>query len=500
MTNKPSNASQPTEADIQAQKQSLLNQHYASIRKMNTKHLNKALSSAPSVLSKFDSKQVANFLQNPQKHEKQLRQLSNYLYNVSSQYRQIVRHFATLPTYDYTLNIVEMPSKPNVDKITKAYQKAAQYVDKLNLTHEMSKVLKVAFKEDVYYGYEHESKDSYFIQQLSADYCQISSIEDGAFNFAFDFSYFDKYSAELELYPDEFRIKYAIYNLNKQTNRWLELDSNKTICVKVNEEIVSYALPPFNTVFESIFDLDEYKKIKKAKAKMDNFLLLAQQIPMDDKANDIDVFKISLETAMMFHNQLSESVPDGVGAVTSPMELNAIRMEKSTSDMDTIAQAQREVYTDSSISQYLFNSDKNTSVGISKSIMADENVLYSTLNQIERWVNRKLKRQQGVTKFYIKFLDMTNFSREETFNRYLKAAQFGAPVKMEMVASLGLSPLEILNKATLENEIFKLQDLFIPLQSSHTQNGDNSEGNGRPKSSENNISDSRQVDLDNADD
>lgn len=493
MTNK------PTEADIQAQKQALLNQHYASIRKMNTKHLNSSLTTTPSVLSKFDSKQVANFLQNPQKFEKQLRQLSNYLYNVSSQYRQIVRHFATLPTYDYTLNVVEMPAKVNVDKITKAYQKAAQYVDKLNLTHEMSKVLKIAFKEDVFYGYEFETKDSYFIKKLDADYCQISSIEEGVFNYAFDFSYFDKYKNELDLFPDEFKAKNAIYELDKQKNRWQELDANSTICVKINEESLT-VIPPFNTVFESIFDLDEYKKIKKAKAKMDNFLLLSQQIPMDDKTNDVDVFKISLETAMMFHNQLSESVPDGVGAVTSPMELNAIRMEKSTSDMDTIAQAQREVYTDSSISQYLFNSDKNTSVGISKSIMADENVLYSTLNQIERWINRKLKRQQGVTKFYIKFLDMTSFSREETFNRYLKAAQFGAPVKMEMVASLGLSPLEILNKTTLENEIFKLHELFIPLQSSHTQNGDSSDSNGRPKSSEDNISDSRQADLDNADD
>lgn len=487
------------EADIQAQKQALLNQHYASIRKMNTKHLNSSLTTTPSVLSKFDSKQVANFLQNPQKFEKQLRQLSNYLYNVSSQYRQIVRHFATLPTYDYTLNVVEMPAKVNVDKITKAYQKAAQYVDKLNLTHEMSKVLKIAFKEDVFYGYEFETKDSYFIKKLDADYCQISSIEEGVFNYAFDFSYFDKYKNELDLFPDEFKVKNAIYELDKQKNRWQELDANSTICVKINEESLT-VIPPFNTVFESIFDLDEYKKIKKAKAKMDNFLLLSQQIPMDDKTNDVDVFKISLETAMMFHNQLSESVPDGVGAVTSPMELNAIRMEKSTSDMDTIAQAQREVYTDSSISQYLFNSDKNTSVGISKSIMADENVLYSTLNQIERWINRKLKRQQGVTKFYIKFLDMTSFSREETFNRYLKAAQFGAPVKMEMVASLGLSPLEILNKTTLENEIFKLHELFIPLQSSHTQNGDSSDSNGRPKSSEDNISDSRQADLDNADD
>ena len=362
----------------------------------------------------------------------------------------------------------------------------------------MSKVLKVAFKEDVFFGYEHESKDSYFIQKLHADYCQISSIEDGVFNFAFDFSYFDKYPNELELFPDEFKAKHLIYTLNKQMNKWLELDSSKTICIKINDDIIDYALPPFNTVFESIFDLDDYKKIKKSKAKMDNFLLLSQRIPIDEKTPDIDIFKISLDTAMLFHNQLSSAVPDGVGVATSPMELSPIKMEKSVNEMDTIAQAQREVYTDSAISQYLFNSDKNTSVGISKSIMADENLLYNTLNQIERWINRKLKKQPGTMAFYIKFIDTTNFSRKEVFERYLKAASFGAPVKMEMVASLGLSPMEILNKTKLENEIFKLQDLFLPLSSAHTQTDDNT--NGRPKKSEDERSDSRQVDIDNLED
>ena len=488
------------EDELAQRKAALYSQFATSIRKMNTKNLNKALSPTPTALAKFDSKRVAEFLQNPAKYEKQLRQLSNYLYNVSSQYRQIVRHFATLPTYDYTLNIAEIPAKINAEKITKAYQKSAQLVDKLNLKHEMSKVLKSAFKEDVFYGYEHEAKDSYFIQKLNADYCQISSIEDGVFNFAFDFSYFDKFPNELDLFPEEFKVKHLIYELNKQTNKWLELDSSKTICIKINDDIIEYALPPFNTVFESIFDLDDYKKIKKSKAKMDNFLLLSQRIPIDDKTSDIDIFKISLDTAMLFHNQLSAAVPDGVGVATSPMELSPIKMEKNISDMDTIAQAQREVYTDSAISQYLFNSDKNTSVGISKSIMADENLLYNTLNQIERWINRKLKKQAGNLKFYIKFIDTTNFSRKEVFDRYLKAAQFGAPVKMEMVASLGLSPIEILNKTKLENEIFKLQDLFLPLSSAHTQTEDGNEANGRPQKSEDERSDSRQVDIDNLED
>lgn len=479
-------------------KANMLRNHFAAIKKMNTTQLNNALRVVPSVLSKFDYTKVASYLQNPAKHEKELRNLSNYLYNVSSQYRQIVRHFATMPTYDYTLNISEIPNKINADKITKSYQKTAQYVDKLNLKHEMSKALKVAFKEDTFFGYEYESKDSYFIKKLDGNHCRISSIEDGIFNFAFDFSYFETFTDQLDLFPDEFQAKFIIYKLDRTNNRWQELDADKTVCFKVNEDIIEYSVPPFNTVFESIFDLDEYKKIKKAKTKMDNFLLLAQKIPMaDDKNSDVDVFKISLDLAMEFHNMLSESLPLGVGAVTSPMEIESLKMEKSKSDSDTISQAQREVYTDSGISQYLFNSDKNTSAGITKSITSDEQIIFDVLNQIERWVNRKLKKQTGNMKFYIRFIQNTQFNRDEVFSRYLKAAQASAPVKTEMMASLGITPSEMLNKTILENEIFKLHEKFIPLVSSHTQSGD--EASGRPQVSEDEQSDSTQVNRDNED-
>lgn len=483
---------QPTEKTPEQIKREQQLEMFATIKRMQTVQLNKALTSNPSVLSKFDSKQVATFLQNPAKFQKELRQLSKYLYNVSSQYRQIVRHFATMPKYAYSLNIVEMPAKINQEKIIKDYKKKAQYIDKLNLPHEMSKASKVAWKEDVFYGYEHESKDSYFIQKMDADYCMISSIEDGVFNYAFDFSYFDKNRDSLDTFPEEFQLKYQIYLLNKTTNRWLELDSSKTICLKVNEEITDFCLPPLNTVFEAIFDLDEYKKLKKAKTRMDNFLLLIQEIPMADK-DDVDAFKVSLETAMVFHNQLSESLPDGIGAVTSPLPIEAIKLERNKSENDTIAQAQREAYTDGGISQYLFNSDKNTSSGINKSILSDEQIVFDFLRQIERWVNRKLKIQSGNINYQLKFLELTKFNENEVFDRYLKAGQSGLPVKMEIGASLGLTPLEVLNKATLENEIFMLQDKFIPLSSSHTQSGDEA---GRPEQKE--IADQTEINRDNS--
>jgi hypothetical protein len=497
-TKKPTNTNiikQPTQEELALAKRQ---EQFAAIRSMTMKQLNKSLQTTPSVLSRFDSKQVATFLQNPQKYEKQLRQLSNYLYNVNAQYKMLIRHMATLPIYAYDLELIGSADSYAPDKIKKAYLKTSQYVDKLNLSHEMSKMLKIAFKEDVFFGYEHESKDSYFIQKLDADYCQIgSSIEDGVLNFAFDFSYFDKFKNDLALYPEEFRSKHQIYENNKQTNRWQELDSNKAVCFKINEEL-SYVLPPFNTVFESVFDLDEYKKLKKARAKMDNFLLLVQKIPMNEKSTDMDAFLLDLTLANKFHENTSSNLPEGVGLTTSPMSFSAISLDKKQTNADSVNEAVREVFTDAGISQYLFNSEKNTSVGISKSITSDEQILFDVLRQIERWLNRKLKKQSGIIKFQVSLLDITRFSKGEEHDRLLKAAQFGSPNIMRIGATLGMSPNQLYNKAIIENNILDLHSIIKPLQSSHTTAGD--EKGGAPNAPDNKKADSTQVNQDNAED
>ena len=479
-------------------KKELLAQQFSSVRKMTMKQLNKNLQTTNSILSRFDSKQVAVYLQNPSKYEKQLRQLSNYLYNVNAQYKLLIRHMATMPLYAYDLDLIGSIDDYAHTKVQKAFLKTSQYVDKLNLRHEMSKVLKIAFKEDVFFGYEHESKNSFFIQRINPDYCRYGvEIEDGIHNYAFDFSYFDQFKDELINYPDEFKVKYQLYKNNKLEKQWQILDSNKAVAFKVNEEL-PYSLPPFNTIFESIFDLDEYKKLKKAKAKMDNFLLLVQRIPMSDKVTDLDGgFLIDLGLANQFHENTSDNLPDGVALTTSPMEFSAISLDKKNSQNDSVSEAVREVFTDAGISQYIFNSDKNTSAGISKSVIADEQIVFDLMRQIERWINRKLKKMPGAIKFELTFLDITNYSKNEETDRLLKAGSLGLPQVTRIASALGMSPNKLYNKAIIENNILGFHELLKPLSSSHTQTSDEV---GAPKKSEDNISDSRQVDLDNSDD
>jgi hypothetical protein len=460
---------------------------FAKIAKLIIKDLQEITTSNNS-LSKFTSEQVARYLQQPIRYEKELRQLSNYLYNASPNYKRLILYFSCLLTFDYVIEPYDINyEKVDIDKFKKQYFKIGQIVENMNISHEMLKVLRIAFKEDVFFGYEHQTKDSYFIQKLNPDYCQISSIEDGVYNFAFDFSFFDKQSNKhkLNTYPEEFRELHAKYKSTKE--KWQELSSENTICIKINEE-VEYPIPPFNVVFESIFDLDEYKKLKKVKTKMDNYMILTQRIPIDEKTGDPNKFLIDLDTAIQFHNKASESLPDSVGLVTSPMEIQGIKLDRKLNDKDSVSEAERDYFNSAGVSQLLFNSDKATNSGLSKSVQTDEQILFAVLRQIERWLNRKVKNYLTQYKFKVRFLNTTVFNVDDVFEKYLKAAQFGMPVKNALAASVGLTPSSMSSMAFLENDVLNLSATLQPLASSHTQSG--KDGTGAPSKKDGDLSES----------
>lgn len=439
-----------------------------------------------SLTIKYTKDQIIGFMENPQKSQKQLRQVSNYLYTVSPNYKRLVQYFAGMPRFDYIVEPYDLDTeKINIGTFKKQYFKTLKFLEIMNIQHEFTKILKIAFKDDVFYGYEYSTDDSYFIQKLDPEYCKITSIEDGVYNYAFDFSFF-KNDEEVLSYPKEMQNKYKLYKVNRKDKRWQELDSGKTICFKINEEI-EYPIPPFSAVFESIFDIDETKRASRVKTKIDNYMILTQKIPISNNSDEANKFLIDLDTAISFHNKATQSLPDEVGLITSPMDIEAIKLERKNNDADIVAKAERDYYNSAGISQVLFNSDKITGTGLNKSITTDEEIVFMCLRQFERWLNRKLKQINKTYKFRVKILDTTIFNIDSVRDSYLKSAQYGLPVKSALASTLDLTPSSLINMTFLENEVLNLPEKLIPLSSSHTTSGTSTPG--APEKSDNQISD-----------
>lgn len=452
---------------------------FATLAKMIVTDLKKDRQSQ--VLRKYSKKQVMDFLENPQKYEKQLREISNIIYNKSPHYRRLVNYFAKLPVFSYIVEPFGIDvTKTNKKKFLNQYNAVLNLLDIMNIRHELQKVLTLAFKEDIFYGYEHMTKDNYFIQRLNSDYCRISSVEDGVYNFAFDFSFFDTNQDKLIMFPKEFKSNYEKYKATK--TKWIELDSKNTICIKINEE-TEYPIIPFAGLFDAIFEIEEFKSLRKTKEEIGNYKVLIQQLPMRQDSEQNNDFTIDFNHMTLFHNKAAEALPENVGLITSPMEIKDISFNKDRIDNDNVANAERDFWSGSGVSQLLFNAEKAGSIGLDKSIKTDEQIIFGVIRQVERWLNRKLKFTFSNPLFKVNLLDLTVFNVGEVFERALKAAQFGFPVKSIVGATLGLSPSALINMTFLENEVLGLPDMFNAgiLASSHTAGAEPNDKGGRPQ-------------------
>jgi hypothetical protein len=286
--------------------------------------------------------------------------------------------------------------------------------------------------------------------------------------FSFNLAFFDRNTTQLDLFPKDFKKLYNKY-LNGSIGAWAELDPQKTICIKVNEEL-DFDIPPFVGIFPSIFDIEDYKALKKTKETIENYKFIVQKIPIREDSERNNDFKLDLTMVTSFHNKSADTIPETIGLLTVPFEVEKIDFRSTTSERNTVWEAEHDFYTSVGTSSLLFNGDNASQANLQKSIKVDEQETFAVVRQIERWINRKIKYViKGAYKFRCKFLDISIFSKDDYVDQLLKCAQYGIPVKMMLCSALGLVPSQATAMAYLENTVLGLVDLFVPLQSAHTQ-------------------------------
>lgn len=446
----------------------------------------------------YSKDNITQYISNPYTYEKQLRSAVKYMYGASPHFRRLIQYFAGLSDLSYVVapyKIDPQTTKPKT--ISRNYRKTLNTMSNMNVKSQFSKILTICLREDVYYGTMWVTTDGIIIQQLPSDYCAISTIEDNVLNVTFDFSYFDSRKALLEYFPHEFAEKYAIY-LSNRTSKWIELDSPTSFAIKCNNDILEYAMPPFAGILREVYDLEDYKQLKKSRTAIENYAMLDMRLPMDDEGNWILDYKKAKE----FWENLDSVLPEEVGSILSPMDVKKISFEKSnTGDVDTISEAEQNLFSAAGVQSLLFNNEKASSNALMLSIKVDQALTFGIVKSLEDMVNRYLHSLPYGKNFKVSFLDCSPFNRKEVGDQYLKAAQYGLPTVMMYAASQGLSQSEFDTMNFLENEVLDLKSVLIPLKSSATQSSkDVSDEGGRPTLDDGDITDSGEQTRENKDD
>lgn len=477
-----------------------ISKKFANLNRVIMRDLNNTTAPTFYLYSKDD---ITTYLSNPYTYEKQLRRAVTYIYGASPHFRRLIQYFVGLSDLAYIVEPYKIdPRKANVKTVNNNYRKVLNMLSSMNIDTQCPKILTTVLKEDVFYGTFWVTNDSITVQQLPSEYCAVSTIEGNVLNVNFDFSYFDSRSNLLEFYPAEFKKKYAVYQ-NNRMSKWIELDAPYSFAIKCNTDTLDYAIPPFAGLLREVYDLEDYKQLKKSKTTLENYAMVTMELPL----NDDGTWGIDLDKAKDFWRNLDAVLPEEVGSVLSPMKLQKIGFERSnTGDTDTIAEAEQNLFTAAGVSSLLFNNAKASANALSLSIKADQSITYGIVKSVGDAINRLIQSQSYGKNFRVNFLDVSPYNRKEAGEAYLKAASFGLPTISMYAASQGLGQAELDGMSFLEGQVLGLQDLFRPIQSSTQMSSTDLEkegatdDGGAPQKTEGELSDSGEQSREQGDD
>ena len=433
---------------------------FAVLNRLITRDLNRYINQ-PS-FSLFTKDDIAKYLENPYRYEKQLRKAVIYIYAASSHFRRLIQYFVGLTNWSYIIEPYNIdPSKANARITNNNYRKALKLLNAMSIKTQFPKILTVCLREDVCYLTTWMTQDNVTFQQLPSDYCAISTVEGNVINVTFNFSYFSSREALLDYYPAEFRRKYELYKKD-MTSPWQELDAPYSFAIKVNNDILDYAVPPFVGILRELFDLEDYKGLKLAKTALENYAMLAMKIPLEDGEWGID-----LDKAEQFWRNLDAVLPEEIGSVLTPMDIDKISFEKSNvGDTTTIADAQENIFTAAGVSSLLFNNPKASANALLLSIKADQELTYGIVKSVQEAINRILQAQSYGKNFKLNILNVSVFNQKDAGDAYLKAASYGLPTISAYAASQGIGQAELDSMSFLETQVLGLQDMFRPIVNS----------------------------------
>ena len=269
--------------------------------------------------------------------------------------------------------------------------------------------------------------------------------------------------------------------------KWLLL-SNKAVAFCFNQNVLKnggIAISDFASLIIDSVQIERTKENVDIKDDIDTVKIIHGLLPMDkDGRPTIDVSE-----AAVWSKQLNKDLPDGIIAVVNPLELNNINLSGSGNSKayDTVKDAQSQVFYTTGTAPAVFGADTKSGNIIKISVIKDAAYIYSkVLPVFENYYNEVLRKykSQSVT-WKLRLLRQSFFTLEEDIKR-LKDSMTTGGSRTDYLASLGMSPLEVYTKLSLEQQVLDIDSIMVPKPTSFTMTGaetaEGVSGAGRPKS------------------
>ena len=436
---------------------------------------------------------IKRYIANPYTNQYQIREVSRYLYRISTLYKKIILHHALMPLYNYQVTVkTDVTKEADYLKVMREYQKVIKRLNAIDIPKEFQDMMIYLIRDGVYYGYVYNFKeDGGFVQVLDDKYCRIAGKnENGQWIVYFDASYFSIgnnkiYVERDETLPDSeidgrwdtpFIEGWEAYKKDKKNRRWFMLPPEKTICAIAGDSSEAFMpMPFFSGIMIPLLDVLDYEQLTADRAILENYVLLVSKIPLID-SDRVDDFAVSLDIIRETQELINSVIPDLVGAVYSPMDIEAVKFDRSnsTNDVNMISDSINNVFAQSGAAQLVVSSGSSTNaVGLKYAIANDTAITFYLLEKLESNFNYYIKR--NITEHVsFKIHRQTWYNEYDYIQNKKDAATLGGSA-LDYLTSLSQTPFQAWNQTVFEN-LSGIKDIMKPLRSSWstswTEDGD----------------------------
>ena len=434
---------------------------------------------------------IKSYLQNPYSYRDSIREVSRYLYRVSTLYKKIILYYATMPLYHYNATYeIDFTKNVNRNKLLKEYNKFLKRLNRTDFPKESIPIIAAVIRDGIYGGFVYDNEDDgLFIHMLDPQFYKIRGKNAaGQWVIYFDANYFSSgnnrefvegVDGDMSGTWDQVFIDgWKAYQADTMNARWFMLPPEKTICIIANlDDEFDMPLPFFTGIMTSLLDCLDFEQLIADKTALENYCLLVSSIPLIDNTNMIDDFAVSIELVQEAQQQINEVVPDLCATAILPgMELEPIFFTQSntTDDTDTLSKSIENVFNQSGASQLVVAGGSSTnSIGLKQAIANDTALAFTWVGRLES--NLQYYIRSNVSESWLfSFHKITWYNRDEYIKEIKESATLGND-KMSYLTALGSTPYQAFCKLMTEN-ILGITDMMIPLKSSYTSSSDSNGG------------------------
>ena len=411
------------------------------------------------------------------------RDLSRTFFNGNGFYRQILLHYGTLlknmgiliPNPAFGISLQDNP-------IAKRYYGALNLVELMKLPEILTRISISVLVDGTYYGLISTlNKSTFVLMDLPFEYCRSEyRDENGQDMIEFDVRYFLKIVDEnirkeaLKIYPKVIVNYYKSWERNQNKDPWIFIPSDIAVSFQLFD-----GRPYFLPLIPGTIQYDEAVENEANRAAEEIKKLVVQKIP---HLNDGTLLFEPIEVQEMHDGAVGmlKTANPNISVLTTYGDVDVIQSKTTDSITHTaLEQMSSHVYAVAGVSPHIFAA--SGAAALETSLRYDTSLMMILGNKYSSFISRVLNRVYGNGQINFKYnlLSITHHNEQDFISDSFKLAQSGYSFLLPSIAQ-GISQRDLINLKTLENDLLKMQDKLIPLQSAYTQSGGEEDQTGRP--------------------